>query len=64
MFNREIETMPREELHKLQSKRLRNTVNYVYAQVPYYREALDRVGIKPDAIQSIDDLTKLPFTKK
>lgn len=64
MYNREIETMPRESLRQLQSKRLHNIVSYAYAQIPYYRETLDRSGIKPAAIQSIDDLTKLPFTKK
>jgi len=64
MFNREIEMMPRESLRALQNKRLHNTVDYVYHQVPYYRETLDRVGIKPENIRSVDDLQKLPFTKK
>ena len=56
--------MPRESLRALQSKRLHNTVDYVYHQVPYYRETLDRAGIQPAAIRSIEDLHKLPFTKK
>ncbi len=56
--------MPRESLRALQNKRLHNTVDYVYHQVPYYRETLDRVGIKPENIRSVDDLQKLPFTKK
>ena len=64
MFNKEIETMPRESLRALQSKRLHNTVDYVYHQVPYYRETLDRAGVTPNAIRSIEDLHKLPFTKK
>ncbi|GAC1433142.1 MAG: phenylacetate--CoA ligase [Ktedonobacteraceae bacterium] len=64
MFNTEIETMPRESLQALQNKRLHNTVDYVYHQVPYYRETLDRIGIKPDDIRTVEDLHKLPFTKK
>ena len=56
--------MPRESLRALQNKRLHNTVEYVYHQVPYYREMLDRVGIKPDDISSVEELHKLPFTKK
>ncbi len=56
--------MPQESLRALQNKRLYNTVDYVYHQVPYYRETLDRVGIKPENIRSVDDLHKLPFTKK
>lgn len=63
-FNQEIETMPRESLRKLQNKRLHNTIQYVYEQVPYYRETLDRIGVKPNDIQSVDDLPKLPFVKK
>ena len=64
MFNKEIEMMPRESLRELQNKRLHNTVDYVYHQVPYYRETLDRIGIKPDDISTVEDLHKLPFTKK
>jgi len=64
MFNKEIETMPRELLQALQNKRLHNTVDYVYHEVPHYRETLDRAGIKPNAIRSVEDLHKLPFTKK
>src|SRR5947199_5268724 len=64
LFNREIETMSRESLRELQNKRLRNTVQYVYEQVPYYREAFDRLSIKPSDIQTVEDLPKIPFTKK
>lgn len=64
MFNREIETMPRESLRQLQNKRLRNTLNYVSTQVPYYREMFERLNLKPDAISSVEDLHQLPFTKK
>lgn len=64
MFNREIETMPRESLRQLQNKRLHNMLSYMYAQVPYYREMFDRLSIKPGDIQSVEDLPKFPFMKK
>jgi phenylacetate-CoA ligase len=64
MYNPEIETMPRESLKKLQGRRLHNTISYVYEQVSYYREVLNQAGIRPDDIQSVDDLPRLPFTKK
>ncbi len=64
MFNVEIEMMPRESLRALQNKRLHNIIDYVYHQIPYYRETLDNAGIKPNDIRSVDDLPKLPFTQK
>ncbi|WP_420848187.1 phenylacetate--CoA ligase family protein [Natranaerofaba carboxydovora] len=56
--------MDREELKKLQSKRLRNVVYRVYNNVPYYRKLFDERGIEPGDIKGVDDLHKLPFTTK
>ncbi len=64
MFNAEIETMPREALQALQNERLRHIVSTVYERIPYYRELFDREGIQPSSIQSVEDLPRLPFTKK
>jgi len=64
MYNPTIETLPLEELRKLQSERLVNLVNKVYEKVPFYKNSLDRHGVSPKDIQSIDDIHKLPFTKK
>ncbi|HOQ08744.1 MAG TPA: phenylacetate--CoA ligase [Syntrophomonadaceae bacterium] len=63
-WDREKECMPREELEKLQLRRLKETVYRVYAFVPAYKEKMDQVGIKPYDINSLDDLQKLPFTTK
>ncbi|HET9919376.1 MAG TPA: phenylacetate--CoA ligase [Ktedonobacteraceae bacterium] len=60
----EVETFPREKLRKLQDENLRNMVAYVYERVPFYRETFDRAGLKPGDIHSLDDLPKLPFTRK
>jgi len=63
-WDREKECMSREELEKLQLRRLKETVYRVYAFVPAYKEKMDRAGIKPDDINSLNDLKKLPYTTK
>lgn len=63
-FQPEIETMPVEEIKKLQSERLVAQVKHVYENVEYYRNKMDADGIKPEDIHGIEDLHKLPFMKK
>jgi len=64
MFQPEIETLPRDRLRALQNERLRSIVAYAYERVPFYREAFDEAGVRPADIRSVDDLTRLPFTRK
>jgi phenylacetate-CoA ligase len=63
-WNEAAETMPRDKLEALQLERLRKTAALVYGNVPFYRDALDRKGVKPDSIRSLADLPGLPFTTK
>ena len=63
-FQKEIETMPIEEMKKLQSEKLVKQVKHVYENVPYYRNLMDEKGVKPEDIKGIDDLHKLPFLTK
>ena len=63
-FNPEIETMPVEDIKKLQSERLSEQVKHVYENVEFYRNRMDEAGIKPEDIQGIEDLHKLPFITK
>ena len=58
------ETLPREELEALQLERLKETVNRVYAKVPAYAKKMDEAGVKPEDIQTLADLSKLPFVTK
>jgi phenylacetate-CoA ligase len=58
------ETMKKEELAALQSKRLKKTAASVYENVPFYREKFRQLGIRPEDIRSADDIRKLPMTKK
>lgn len=64
MFNEEFETLPRPALEALQLKRLKAMVERVYSRVPFYRQSLDKAGIKPDQVTSLADLQRLPFTYK
>ena len=63
-FQKEIETMPRSEMKKLQSEKLVKQVKHVYENVEYYRNLMDEKGVKPEDIKGIDDLHKLPFLSK
>ena len=63
-YQPEIETASREELDRLQCERLKSVVKRVYEKVPLYRQRMDEVGVKPEDVQTLDDLRKLPFTSK
>ena len=64
IWNETIECMDREEMRKLQSIRLRRVVEHAYHNSPFYRKKMQEMGVTPEDIQSIDDITKLPFTVK
>ncbi|MBQ4333355.1 MAG: phenylacetate--CoA ligase [Clostridia bacterium] len=63
-YQKEIETMPVEEIKQLQSEKLVKQVRHVYENVPYYRSLMDERGVKPEDITGIEDLHKLPFLTK
>ena len=56
--------MTRQKMRELQSERLRELVQRVYNNVPFYQKKMDNAGLKPTDIKSIDDISKLPFTSK
>jgi phenylacetate-CoA ligase len=64
MFQPELEAMSREELRRLQDRRLRETVERVFGRVPFYRDRLSEAGVDPDSFGGLDDLERLPFTRK
>lgn len=63
-YNPPIETMPRSELKKLQTKLLKNQINYVfnYSQIEH-RKFLD-TGISVETVKTLDDLRKIPTITK
>ena len=64
IWNPHFECMDRNGISRVQSERLRETVERVYFNVPYYRNKMQEAGLGPESIQSIDDIVKLPFTTK
>jgi phenylacetate-CoA ligase len=58
------ESLSRQELAKLQSERLQKVCERVYARVPFYRKKFEDKGVKPSDIKNVQDIIKLPFTKK
>lgn len=63
-FDPAIELASRDYLHALQSARLIKMVENCYNNVPFYKKKFDEIGLLPEDIHSIDDITKLPFTIK
>ncbi|BAQ09656.1 phenylacetate-CoA ligase [Bacillus sp. OxB-1] len=64
MYNPEIESASRTQMEEWQLSGLQSTVKSVYENVEFYKKKFDELGIKPEDIQSIDDIVKLPFTIK
>ena len=64
IWNEKIECAEREEMRAIQSKRLIETVQRIYHNVPAYRAKMQAADLTPGEIKSIDDLHKLPFTTK
>lgn len=64
IWNDDFETLPREAIESLQLRRLQQTLQRVYATVPFYRDSFDRIGVKPKDIKKLEDLQRLPFTLK
>lgn len=59
----ELETMPREELEKLQVAKLKKSVE-IALKSPFYKKRLGELGLTPDDFNSVSDIRKLPFTTK
>jgi len=62
-WDRTIETLERAALQELQLQRLRQTVSRA-ASSPFYGERLARAGVRPEWINSLEDIRRIPFTSK
>ncbi len=63
-FQKEIECASRDEIIAIQNKKLKEQVQHVWDNVPYYRKKMEKKGVTPEDIQTIEDLHKLPFLSK
>ena len=59
-----IETASVDELRALQLSRLKHTLSHAYNHSPVYKQKFDQHGIHPDDLQSLEDLSRFPFTTK
>ncbi|TFC69735.1 phenylacetate--CoA ligase [Cryobacterium sp. TMS1-20-1] len=58
------ERLDRDEIRALQLIRLQHTVRHAYANVPLYTRKFDAVGVHPNDIRTLEDVSLLPFTTK
>jgi phenylacetate-CoA ligase len=58
------ERLDREELEQIQIERLQSTLTRVYQHVPFYRKKFNAMGLTPEDVGSLADLSRLPFTTK
>jgi len=56
--------LPLPQLRQVQLQRLKAVVRRSYEFVPLFRQRLEERGLKPDDVQSLDDVARLPFTVK
>ncbi|MFQ5435035.1 MAG: phenylacetate--CoA ligase family protein [Anaerolineae bacterium] len=63
-FNQAIETMPLAQLQARQLQKLQEMLGQINGRNPFYTDKLTAVGATPSDIQSLDDLSNLPFTTK
>jgi phenylacetate-CoA ligase len=63
-WEKEKETMSRDQIFEIQSDRLQALVQRVYDNVPYYKQKMIDKGVEPGDVVSVSDLNKLPFTTK
>ncbi len=64
MILHETETISKERMEEIQLSRLQETVRHVYEKVPFYREKFNELSVLPESVVTLDDLKRLPFTKK
>ncbi|MEW6565199.1 MAG: phenylacetate--CoA ligase, partial [Spirochaetota bacterium] len=64
IFNPEYESMDPAVREKLQFARLKNLLDKVYRDVPFYKKKMDEAGVSPKDITCLADIAKLPFTTK
>ncbi len=64
MIWNQAESAPREAIEATQVARLRETARRVYAISPFYKKKFDEAGISPEDIHTVEDVQKLPFTRK
>ena len=64
IWNKEMECADRETMRALQLEKLKSSVKYEYEHVPYYAAKMDESGVKPEDVETLEDIQILPFLTK
>ena len=64
IWDPKFECMSIPELRDLQLERLKEVCERTYHRIPFYYQAFRKAGVKPKDINSLEDLSRLPFTTK
>ena len=56
--------MERQRLRSLQERNLRRLVHHAYQTVPFYTELMTRAGIRPEDVNTLEDLSQFPISTK
>lgn len=64
MFQKDIETMPRQKIEELQLERLKWLVDYCITNIPFYNKRLTEAGVTAEKIKSLSDIEYIPYTTK
>jgi phenylacetate-CoA ligase len=60
-WNKGIETLPLEEIRKIQFRKLKRQMRYIYEHSEFYRKKFDDCGVKPGDIRNLDGFRDLPI---
>ena len=63
-WNPKAETLPREDLRRLQTLKLKRSAAWAYECSPFHRRLFDAAGFHPDQIKTFDDRRRIPFTTR
>ncbi len=61
---RDILTMPHQQIEDLQLERLKKILVYCYERIPFYKQKFDEAGFDPSSCETLEDITRAPFTTK
>lgn len=64
IWNPGKECLSRKEYEEIKLERLKWTVKRAYENVKFYRDRFDKIGLKPEHIQTLKDIEKIPYTSK
>ncbi len=53
-----------DQLNDFRTRQLIRIVWHAYVNVPYYRDAMNKAGVMPEEIETLDDIRKLPLLSK